>query len=227
MKKVIVGMSCILICIALGGCVFNSEDNPLNGKSTDDRIVIALEKTYPEHVFDTVKKYAKYNGKYYSVCEDENGVQFKVDHIIYDNRYHFGCYDEYLLELLKQQNFLNLATNIASQYDCTVDYSENGMSIIIPLSNNMSAFQVAEMMKKIVNSVQTPSMYIGNEEFSTGEVNYYTISDLRAIGYTFITSDENWVAAGSVGFEEKDLSTETLSKEIEIRLNEAYTNINE
>ena len=35
------------------------------------------------------------------------------------------------------------------------------------------------------------------------------------------------MAAGSVGFEEKDLSTETLSQEIEIRLNEAYTNINE
>lgn len=226
-KKVLWIIGCILICIILSGCSHGNKDNPLSEKSTDDRIIMALKKTYPDHKFDTVKKYDKYNGKYYSICEDENGLTFKVDNILYDNQYHFGCYDEYLLEVLKQQNFLKIATDIAEQNNCIADYNENGMTIVIPLSNNMDAVQVAEMMKKIVSSVQIPQMYIGNEEFSTGKANYYTISDLRVIGYAFTTSGENWVSAGGVGFSEKDCSVDKLSVEIKKKLDEAYANTGE
>ena len=86
------------------GC---AEKGLFAGANREERIIMSLEKTYPEHTFQIVKPYDKYNGNYYAVCEDEKGIQFKVHTIMYDNRYHFGCYDQYLVEIEKKGNFIN------------------------------------------------------------------------------------------------------------------------
>lgn len=94
---------CILLCgfiiLSVLGC---ADKDTFAGANREERIIMSLEKTYPEHTFQIVKPYDKYNGNYYAVCEDEKGIQFKVHTIMYDNRYHFGCYDQYLVEIEKK-----------------------------------------------------------------------------------------------------------------------------
>ena len=108
---------CILLCgfIVLGvlGC---ADKDTFAGANREERIIMSLEKTYPEHTFQIVKPYDKYNGNYYAVCEDEKGIQFKVHTIMYDNRYHFGCYDQYLVEIEKKGNFINKTAEIAKKH---------------------------------------------------------------------------------------------------------------
>ena len=120
MKKFIIGMMCIVICITSYSCVFRDKNNPLSGKSTEERTIMALEKAYPGHKFKMVKKFDTYNGNYYGVFKDENGLKFKVDNIIYNNIYHFGCEDEYLVEILKQEDFIEIASKIARKYGYTM-----------------------------------------------------------------------------------------------------------
>ena len=40
------------------------------------------------------------------VYSDENGVEFSVSKIIYNNTYHFGCSDDYLKTLLEEQGYI-------------------------------------------------------------------------------------------------------------------------
>ena len=56
------------------------------------------------------------------------------------------------------------------------------VDVSIPYSDNVTAEHVATVMKEILNSVDVPEMYIENEEFSTGEVNYYSSSKMRSMG---------------------------------------------
>ena len=59
----------LLLCISLSGCSeldklvsdMNSEDNPLSGKNTDERIIMCLEEEYPEHDFVVVESFNKEN----------------------------------------------------------------------------------------------------------------------------------------------------------------------
>ena len=84
----------VITCVYLSGCSkivklvddTNSEDNPLSGKSTDERIIMCLNEEYPEHDFDVIESFNKENdsGKF----EDENGVEFTVHGLVYDNTYH-------------------------------------------------------------------------------------------------------------------------------------------
>lgn len=55
MKKLGMFLLILLLCISLSGCSelaklvsdMNSEDNPLSGKNTDERIIMCLQQTYP------------------------------------------------------------------------------------------------------------------------------------------------------------------------------------
>lgn len=226
MKKFIIGMMCIVICITSYSCVFRDKNNPLSGKSTEERTIMALEKAYPGHKFKMVKKFDTYNGNYYGVFKDENGLKFKVDNIIYDNIYHFGCEDEYLVEILKQEDFIEIASKIARKYGYTmkIDDENKTVDVSIPYSDNVTAEHVATVMKEILNSVDVPEMYIENEEFSTGEVNYYSSSKMRSIGYEFVLGDKGRMASDVVDFLEKNKSVEELSVNINARISEAKTN---
>lgn len=105
----------------------NSEDNPLSGKNTDERIIMCLEEEYPEHDFVVVESFNKENdfGKF----EDENGIEFTVHGLVYDNTYHFGCRNDYLKVLLESQDYLNKVSDIAEEYGFNVDYSEETIGI--------------------------------------------------------------------------------------------------
>ncbi|WP_140398275.1 hypothetical protein [Blautia sp. An249] len=102
----------ILMCLLLTGCteIFKllhdavDSDNPLSGKDTNERIVMCLEETYPEHEFSVVESFDKTADK--GVFCDENGIEFSVHTLLYDNIYHFGCEDDYLAVLLKRAELL-------------------------------------------------------------------------------------------------------------------------
>ncbi len=108
LKKLGMFLLILLLCISLSGCSelaklvsdMNSEDNPLSGKNTDERIIMCLQQTYPEHTFSIVMPFDK--DADCGVYSDENGVEFSVSKIIYNNTYHFGCSDDYLKTLLGQ-----------------------------------------------------------------------------------------------------------------------------
>ena len=122
MKKLGMFLLILLLCISLSGCSelaklvsdMNSEDNPLSGKNTDERIIMCLQQTYPEHTFSIVTPFDKDAdcGEY----SDENGVKFSVSKIIYNNTYHFACSDDYLKTLLEEQGYIERITEITEKY---------------------------------------------------------------------------------------------------------------
>ena len=58
---------CILLCgfiiLSVLGC---ADKDTFAGANREERIIMSLEKTYPEHTFQIVKPYDKYNGNYYA-----------------------------------------------------------------------------------------------------------------------------------------------------------------
>ena len=177
----------LLLCVSLSGCSkivkllndTNSEDNPLSGKNTDERIIMCLEEEYPEHDFDVVESFNKENdsGKF----EDENGIEFTVHGLVYDNTYHFGCRNDYLKILLEQQDYLSKINTIAEEYGFNVDYSEETIGIEGNKNENESDIdsidRITKMLQRILNSVDTPQIVYPKEagSFSTGEINYYSV----------------------------------------------------
>ena len=187
----------LLLCISLSGCSelaklvsdMNSEDNPLSGKNTDERIIMCLEEEYPEHDFVVVEypehdfvvveSFNKENdfGKF----EDENGIEFTVHGLVYDNTYHFGCRNDYLKILLEQQDYLSKINTIAEEYGFSVDYSDETIGIEGNKNENESDIdaidRISKMLQRILNSVDTPQIVYPKAagSFSTGEVNYYSV----------------------------------------------------
>ena len=131
-----------------------------------------------------------------------------------------------MVEILKQEDFIEIASKIARKYGYTmkIDDENKTVDVSIPYSDNVTAEHVATVMKEILNSVDVPEMYIENEEFSTGEVNYYSSSKMRSIGYEFVLGDKGRMASDVVDFLEKNKSVEELSVNINARISEAKTN---
>ena len=161
MKKLGMFLLILLLCISLSGCSelaklvsdMNSEDNPLSGKNTDERIIMCLQQTYPEHTFSIVTPFDK--DADCGVYSDENGVEFSVSKIIYNNTYHFGCSDDYLKTLLEEQGYIEHIAEITEKYHLRLRYDDEN---------------------EILNSVDVPKVKLPEElGFSTGEVNYYTL----------------------------------------------------
>ena len=99
-KKIVSVILILSLVFVVSGCQ-SDKDNPLHGKDTDERIVMCLENAYPEHNFKVVKSFDKQKNE--GIFEDENGLEFKVRDLIYNNTYHFGCRDEYLSTILKNE----------------------------------------------------------------------------------------------------------------------------
>ena len=94
LKKIGMILIILLLCMAFSGCSeigklvqdVDNSDNPLSEKDTDERIIMCLEEEYSEHDFVVVESYNKENdsGKF----QDENGIEFTVHGLVYDNTYH-------------------------------------------------------------------------------------------------------------------------------------------
>lgn len=216
-----------LMCLLLTGCteIFKllhdavDSDNPLSGKDTNERIVMCLEETYPEHEFSVVESFDKTADK--GVFCDENGIEFSVHTLLYDNIYHFGCEDDYLAVLLKERSYFDELAAITEKYGyiADIDYVNESVWIEPAVSNtvDLDFVQYASMVHEILNAVETPRVIFPEETgFSTGEVNYYTQpcfgSVMCAISYNNVST------AVVFRFEDKDVSVEQLQKRFEDKM---------
>lgn len=223
MKKLLVILA-ILMSLSLTGCTGLSKllhdavdsENPLSGKDTDERIIMCLEETYPEHEFSVVESFDKTENK--GLFCDENGIEFSVHNLLYDNIYHFGCEDDYLAELLKRQDYFDILAEITEKYGYILNISyENENVRIEPLESdmeNLDLTQYASMVHEILNAVEIPQViFPHDQEFSTGEVNYY-IRPCFGIVMCVISYDGASTRV-CFYFEDKDLSVEQLQQRFE------------
>ena len=119
------------------------------------------------------------------IFEDENGISFKVRDLIYNNTYHFGCRDEYLSTILKNENFFEKAEKVVEEkYGQKLVHSENTMSIdiIYDDNNQITTDEISQLVQEVLNIVNTPKVkYPAEREFSTNVVNYYTLPALGVL----------------------------------------------
>lgn len=155
----------------------------MSGKDTDQRILMCLNKAYPEHNFKVVKSFDRQKNE--GMFEDEGGIKFKVRDLIYDNIYHFACRDEYLATILKKEDFFDKAKQIIEdKYGQKFIYDESVMAIeiIYDANNKITTDKISQMIIEVLNIAKTPKLiYPDNQEFSTGVVNYYTLPALGVI----------------------------------------------
>lgn len=224
MKKIGIFLLVLLLCVFSTGCsemikLVNGtagEENPLSGKNTDERIIMCLEQTYPEHTFNTVKSFDESTDC--GIYSDETGVEFNVSNIIYNNTYHFGCDDAYLKSLLESQNYINKVAEITKKYNLTFMNDDSLVRINTNNSDNISDISLA--IYEIFNCVNVPEVNWPEEQgFSTGVINYYTIPDW---GVLLCRCETGQNAANEVfTFSEVNLT----KKEIEQRLETCYERI--
>lgn len=175
------------VCLSITACspiktflhisdYFTDSNNPLNGKGTDERIIMSLEDTYPEHTFSVKDSFDTEKGE--GFFTDENGIQFRVHNLIYNNTYHFGCEDDYLETILNNQNYIRQASDIATKYGFILEHDEENEGISIKLAEDIQQTDdfssYAKMVHEILNIADTPTVIDPDTEFSTGEVNYYS-----------------------------------------------------
>lgn len=204
----------------MSGCSTYS-DNPLSGKDTNERIIMCLEKAYPEHTFSVVESFDKKTDE--GIFCDENGIAFSVHNILYDNKYHFGCYDDYLATILKEQSYFKILDRITSEHGYLLNIDEAGELVWIEQTNdslNDKDFsQYAEMILEILNSVEIPQVNFPDEQgFSTGKVNYYSRPCLGILMCDISYKDTNTLV--DLYFEDKTLSVEQLQQRFEDEYNE-------
>lgn len=222
MKKVIVLV--LSIAFGLSGCGFSVDtDNPLRGKSTEERIIMSLEKTYPEHTFTMVKEFS--DG--YAICADEDGLEFLVDTMIYNNTYHFGCYDKYFKEVLFQQDYLSNVERIAEENAYGIEYDEENETITLEVdivNHDVDLRHVIETSLQILNSVEyVPQVVYPETGFSTRVVNYYTIPEMYNLNIFFLSSASKEVmTCRGISFSERDMDVEILVERMEEALQTAY-----
>ncbi|MBS4890023.1 MAG: hypothetical protein KHZ80_08325 [Anaerococcus vaginalis] len=184
MKKIILGLVTAILISLFSGCgLKRDEDNPLSGKDTDQRILMCLNKAYPEHDFKVVKSFDRQKNE--GMFEDDKGIKFKVRDLIYDNIYHFACNDEYLATILKKEDFFDKAKQIIEdKYGQKFIYDESVMAIeiIYDENNKITIDKISQMIIEVLNIAKIPNLiYPDNQEFSTGVVNYYTLPALGVL----------------------------------------------
>lgn len=181
-KKVESVILVLSLFLGLSGCQ-SVKDNPLYRKNTDERIVMCLEKAYPEHNFKMVKSFDKQKNE--GPFEDENGISFKVRDLLYDNMYHFGCRDEYLSTIIKNEDFFEKAKKVVErEYGQKFVYNENTMviEIIYDDNNHITINEISQLLKEVLSIADTSKInYPTEREFSTNVVNYYTLPALSVI----------------------------------------------
>ena len=192
----------------------------LMGKSTDERIIICLEKTYPEHKFQIVEKFNSSIG--YGIYADENGTEFKVHNILRNNNYHFACTDEYLNTLLEEQEYIKCLNEIDEKYESSISYLDTDVSIKVNLNESTDLYSVADMILDILNSVDTPQIVFPEKQgFSTGELNYYSYPHGDIIACDFV-DEENVIREYVLfHFSDKEKSSEDIVQMLKDRVVES------
>lgn len=228
LKKLGMFLLILLLCISLSGCSelaklvsdMNSEDNPLSGKNTDERIIMCLQQTYPEHTFSIVTPFDKDAdcGEY----SDENGVKFSVSKIIYNNTYHFACSDDYLKTLLEEQGYIERITEITEKYHLRLRYDNVNETVGLEADEENTISEYAAAISEILSSVDVPRVKLPEEQgFSTGEVNYYTLPNW---GMLLCRCEADNNASNEIfSFDDVNLT----QQEIEQRLDTCYKRIQE
>ena len=228
LKKLGMFLLILLLCISLSGCSelaklvsdMNSEDNPLSGKNTDERIIMCLQQTYPEHTFSIVTPFDKDAdcGEY----SDVNGVKFNVSRIIYNNTYHFACSDDYLKTLLEEQGYIERITEITEKYHLRLRYDDVNETVGLAADEENTISEYAAAISEILNSVDVPRVKLPEEQgFSTGEVNYYTLPNW---GMLLCRCEADNNASNEIfSFDDVNLT----QQEIEQRLDTCYKRIQE
>ena len=81
-KRIISVLIIFGICLSVTACSqvenlfdimdrITDNDNPLSGKSTDERIVMSLEDTYPEHTFSVINSFDNDKGEGFFLTKTE------------------------------------------------------------------------------------------------------------------------------------------------------------
>lgn len=242
-KRILLFLSMTVFMLSLTGCgiletgqtmvktwietIETRATSPLRGKSTEERILMALEEAYPENDFTIVEPYEDHGDDYYAVCADENGLEFRVDTVGYDNTYHFDCSDAYLQEVLVEQGFVEKAIQIANDngYEVEYDSQQDYIDIIINISNgDIDLNNAAQTILSILNSPKSiPEHLTPDTGFSTGEVHFYTRHKFDGIGYIMVSDSKDvYLSGGYIRFNERDYPKEGLIKQMNTELQQAY-----
>lgn len=225
MKKTGTFLLILLLSIFLSGCSKISKsvqdvvsDNPLSFKDTDERIIMCLQKAYPEHKFSVSSSYDGNEGE--GVYKDDTGIEFNVQNIIYNNSYHFGCSDDYLKTILDNQNYIDKVEDIVKKHNLSYKYNDSIVRINTSVNDEMADVSMA--IYEILHCVNVPEVIWPKEQgFSTGVVNYYTTPNWGLL----LCRCETQNKATNVVFY---LGDENLTQqEIEQRLNTCYKRIQE
>ena len=210
-KSLFVLVMTIMISAVFLGC---GTSTPLDGKDTDEIIIMCLEDTYPEHQFHVVESYDKQKGE--GVFSDENGVEFKVmNDITYKPRYHFGCKDEYLYELLNQQGYVEKVKAILEKNDLKLNSYDEVMSTDVLWNESVDLEKLSKMISEILNCVEIPIViHPENTTFSSGEVNYFSISKWAFFKISFTDENTGITSGESFYFEDRGASVEAFNEQM-------------
>ena len=188
--------------------------NTLIGKTTDEIIIMCLENTYPEHKFHVVESFDKQKDE--GVFADENGLEFKVRDIsTYQSIYHFGCDDEYLYEILTQQNYVDKVNSILQKYDFELRKAEGYLYFLVEIDDSSNIMELAKAVKEVLNCVETPMVIFPEDQsFSTGEVNFFSRPKWGMFACDTKDLSINIRTGTDFFFEDKTESLETLTARI-------------
>lgn len=204
------------IIISLTRCsikIDNNSNNPLLKKNTDERILMCLEDTYPGHRFSTVKSFDKSIDS--GIYKDENGLEFEVHSMLYNNLYHFGCKNDYLLSLLKKEKYEEKANEIVKKYNQEFKYDDSYTMITISFDKEdaISTSVAAEMILEVLNSVEiTEVIFPDKLGFSTREINYYSEPVWGVLRCEIIK--DGCISGTQFYFEDKNKSTDEIEEKI-------------
>ena len=195
---------CILLCgfivLSVLGC---ADKDTFAGANREERIIMSLEKTYPEHTFQIVKPYDK------------------------DNRYHFGCYDQYLVEIEKKGNFINKTAEIAKKHGYDIRYDEDNqtLALVIDVDHTVDTSDVTETIVEILNAAPTlPEIDYPDTTFSTGVENYFSEPEMYKLLYDFVTEGKNIVGIGDVPINQREEEKATIEEAVVEAYNSAMKN---
>ena len=215
----------VMSIVLFSGCGFETGDNPLSGKSTDERVIMCLELRYPEHQFTVIESFDRETEC--GIYADESGREFEVHNLLLDNIKHFGCYDEYLSTILREQHFEEKALLIGVKHGQRIEISESYISIDFwiedILKGKLSFKEAAEIILEILNCVDTPTVTRLDEEgFSTNEINYYTKPVWGGVIFSFENKCDTLGVGYHIRFCDKDESVENIEKQLEDVFNRIY-----
>ena len=146
---------------------------------------------------------------------------------MYDNMYHFGCYDQYLVEILKKGNFIHKADEIAKKHGYVIDYDKDNQTLAleIDVDNTVDTSDIAETIVEILNAAPTlPEIKYPDTTFSTGVENYFSEPEMYKLLYEFMTDKINIVGIGDVSINQKEEEKAVIEQAVVEAYNSAMKN---